>query len=465
MKKLFGSVFQSSSGTPIPNSYWVEPGRVLAGEYPGITRLEPSGQVQALLDAGITSFIDLTAEGELTPYDDGLEGKIKHRRFAITDHEVPDSPTILDDVVAEIDADLAEDRRVYVHCRAGIGRTGMAVGCYLIHRGLDNQAAYDRLQELWQRCARSRSWPSVPETEAQIRYLMSWQSSRSRAAGASARIEGALLGLAVGEGLGHLTAERRLTDASWLAEAKRVEQLPSGADTGMTLAAAESLLAKGCADADDQLARYVAMSQRPGQQQRMPAELKRVLAAWQWSRKRSPGSHDPKNLDAHPVARTLAAALFAKGDAFKAAELATELARTTLQAPLVLDVARVWAATLVQVLSGATKTQVATMTTAREAMHGRVVKAPIAALLSGDSTSSQPVDGALNIVAQALEAFKTTHSFESAVREGAKTSPSCAALVGTLAGASYGARAIPAEWIAALPEADALRALARRFGA
>jgi ADP-ribosylglycohydrolase len=465
MIKLFGSVFQSSPGNPIPNSYWVEPGRLLAGEYPGITRPESAGRVQTLLDAGITSFIDLTAEGELPPYNVDLGNRARHRRFAITDHELPSSPEFFDDVIAAIDADLSEGRRIYLHCRAGIGRTGMAVGCYLIHRGLDGKAAFDRLQELWQRCARSRSWPSVPETEEQIRYLMSWQSSRSRTPDATARIEGALFGLAVGEALGHLTAEQRLADGSWIADAKRVEQLQSGADTGMTLAAAESLLAKGSADADDQMARYVAVSQRPGMQLRMPAELKRVLAAWQWSRKRNPGSHDPKNLDAHPLARTLAAALFAKGDAFKAAELATELARTTLQSPLVLDAARVWSATLVQVLSGATKSQVSTMTTARDAMHGRVVKAPIAALLAGDSTRTQPLDGAINIVAQALAAFKTTQSFEAAVRQGAKTSPSCAALVGTIAGACYGVRAIPAEWVAALPEADTLRALARRFGA
>lgn len=464
MIKLFGSVFQSSPGTPIPNSYWVEPGRLLAGEYPGPTRSE-SGRVQALLDAGITSFIDLTAEGELPPYDGGLGRNVLHRRFAIPDHSLPTSPEHFDSVMAAIDADLVEGRRVYVHCRAGIGRTGMAVGCYLIHRGLDGEAAFDKLQTLWQRCARARSWPMVPETEEQIRYLKSWESSRSRALDASARVQGSLLGLAIGEALGQLTADQRFSDASWLAEAKRVEQLQSGADTGMTVAAAESLLAKGKVDADDQLARYVTMSQRPGMQLRMPAELKRVLAAWQWSRKRNAGSHDPKNLDAHPLARSLAAALFAKGDAFKAAELAMEIARATLQAPLVLDATRVWAATLVHVLSGATKAQVLTMNTAREAMHGRLEKAPIVALLNGDTSRSQPVDGAINVIAQALSAFHTTQSFEAAVRQAAKTSPSCAALAGTVAGATYGVTGIPQEWVAALTDAESLRALAHRFGA
>ena len=32
-------------------------------------------------------------------------------------------------------------RRVYVHCRAGIGRTGTVIGCYLAEQGLDGPAA------------------------------------------------------------------------------------------------------------------------------------------------------------------------------------------------------------------------------------------------------------------------------------------------------------------------------------
>jgi hypothetical protein len=47
--------------TPIPNSYWVQPGRLLAGEYPGsMSRADAMERVQRLLAAGITSFVDLT---------------------------------------------------------------------------------------------------------------------------------------------------------------------------------------------------------------------------------------------------------------------------------------------------------------------------------------------------------------------------------------------------------------------
>ena len=54
---------------PIPNSYWVIPGRFAAGEYPGA--IEPRNaatKLRSLLSAGIDHFIDLTEAGELLPY-------------------------------------------------------------------------------------------------------------------------------------------------------------------------------------------------------------------------------------------------------------------------------------------------------------------------------------------------------------------------------------------------------------
>ena len=39
---------------PMPNSYWVDPGRFAAGEYPGaLDAGEAEGKVTALLEAGI----------------------------------------------------------------------------------------------------------------------------------------------------------------------------------------------------------------------------------------------------------------------------------------------------------------------------------------------------------------------------------------------------------------------------
>jgi len=50
---------------PIPNSYWVIPGRFLAGEYPGaLIEPEARGKLRRMLETGITCFIDLTEPGE-----------------------------------------------------------------------------------------------------------------------------------------------------------------------------------------------------------------------------------------------------------------------------------------------------------------------------------------------------------------------------------------------------------------
>jgi ADP-ribosylglycohydrolase len=466
--KFFGDSSPAWPAAPVPNSYWVEPGRLLAGEYPGSPRAEGQARIQALLQAGITSFIDLTGEGELPPYSFDLEKlgarNVVHRRFPILDHGLPDSPQTMADIAAAIEADLAGGRRVYVHCRAGIGRTGMAVGCYLICQGLDASAAFDKLQTLWQRCSRARSWPSVPETPEQVQYLRSWIAPGGGARSAEAqRAEGALVGLACGEALTLATMDKRLNEGAWLVESKRLGELTTGADTAMTIAAAESLLQSGVHDANDQLQRYLAWTQQPGVQARVPNELKRVLATWQWSRKSNPGSHDPKNLDAHSLARTLAPALFAKGDVFRAADLAAEVSRSTLQSPLVLDTCRVWAATLTAALKGATKPELLTMHAAQDVLRNRQLKPQVAALVQGNWARTEPADSAIALLASALDIFRFTQSFEAAIREAARSVSTCGALVGALAGAHYGIRNVPSEWLRAIPERARLLELARRF--
>ena len=50
---------------------------------------------------------------------------------------------------------LRRGQRVYLHCRAGIGRTGMVVGCLLAERRCRRREALEELNRLWQR-ARAR---------------------------------------------------------------------------------------------------------------------------------------------------------------------------------------------------------------------------------------------------------------------------------------------------------------------
>jgi len=59
---------------PIPDSYWLVDGQLLAGEYPGSwTRHGAEAKLALFLDAGIRTFIDLTCDTEpLEPYEGAL---------------------------------------------------------------------------------------------------------------------------------------------------------------------------------------------------------------------------------------------------------------------------------------------------------------------------------------------------------------------------------------------------------
>ena len=84
---------------PLPNSYWDTP-LLLASEYPGALReADAAPRLDALLGAGIRDFYDLTAAGELQPYETQLRERatrlaipaesIRFHRFPIHDGSVP----------------------------------------------------------------------------------------------------------------------------------------------------------------------------------------------------------------------------------------------------------------------------------------------------------------------------------------------------------------------------------------
>jgi hypothetical protein len=160
---------------PLPNTYWVIPGRILAGEYPGgADDGEARARLARLHEAGIDSFVDLTEDGELPPYRHLLPSHCDYLRSAIVDTRVPNNVAQTQEILVAIRAALDRGRRVYVHCRAGIGRTALIMGCFLADEQADGKAALRMLNRLWLQSERAAIWPKVPQTPEQADYIRHW---------------------------------------------------------------------------------------------------------------------------------------------------------------------------------------------------------------------------------------------------------------------------------------------------
>jgi hypothetical protein len=162
-------------GAPLPDSYWVVPGRLLAGRCPGL-RCDDAGaraELEALRGAGIRLIVDLTegTEWGLPQYAGFVAPPAVRRRHPIPDFGCP-SLGGMREILDGIDAALASDANVYVHCYAGIGRTGTVVSCYLVRHGMDPVEA----METTSRWRGTRSPQSVEQED----FVLGWREPGKR---------------------------------------------------------------------------------------------------------------------------------------------------------------------------------------------------------------------------------------------------------------------------------------------
>lgn len=167
---------------PIAESYWVEPDRFLAGEYPGSYNPEKARRrMDAFLEAGFKDFIDLTGISELVPYDDILKEEalaygvdVNYTHMPIRDFGIPSRESMAY-ILDLIDEALAAGRKVFLHCWGGVGRTGTTVGCYLVRHGKTGEEALTQIAEWWQHVPKQDRHPISPETEIQRDFIRNWR--------------------------------------------------------------------------------------------------------------------------------------------------------------------------------------------------------------------------------------------------------------------------------------------------
>lgn len=172
---------------PYPRSYWVVPGKFLAGCYPGsLDPAEAELKIARLVACGISSIICLMEENErdrsgnrFAPYtplylkvarEQGVAAS--WHRHPIHDQGVPTKKQMTA-ILDRIDESLGRELPVFVHCWGGKGRTGMVVGCWLARHGVAE--GVDLLKSVqYLRRHDPKGYDPSPDTAEQRRFVLEW---------------------------------------------------------------------------------------------------------------------------------------------------------------------------------------------------------------------------------------------------------------------------------------------------
>jgi len=113
-------------GTHI-DMFWILPGELAGMSHPGTAK----ATYQGLRDTGITGIATLT-QGPLPQFVTEEFG-FDYIHLPVRDFSAP-SPEQINRFVKFCDLNIEKNGAVTAHCRAGIGRTGVMLACYLVHR-------------------------------------------------------------------------------------------------------------------------------------------------------------------------------------------------------------------------------------------------------------------------------------------------------------------------------------------
>jgi hypothetical protein len=173
---------------PLPHTWWAVPGRWLCGPFPGDRDPNHAAlRIGTLLDAGIRAFINLQDEDETNadgqyflPYRNLARrlakerelGELFYLRCPVRDMDVPDA-RMMAWLLDQINALLAAEHPIYLHCWGGHGRTGTAVGCWLMEHLDDKRQVFQELKRMRQHDPYLGTF-RCPQTQDQERFVRRW---------------------------------------------------------------------------------------------------------------------------------------------------------------------------------------------------------------------------------------------------------------------------------------------------
>ncbi len=228
-------------------------------------------------------------------------------------------------------------------------------------------------------------------------------------------------------------------------------------DTSMALCLAESLVTKQCFDPEDQMGRYLNWWQwgymsATGSCFDIGITVREALRRFQQSGQAYSGSSDPMTAGNGSLMRLAPVVLFAHPDLATIHRLSAESSRTTHGAAEAIECCQLFAAMISAALAGNAKNDLLS------ALAFTPVQPKVAAIATGTfiAKTAGEIRGngyCVDSLEAALWCFFNTDSFEAAVLCAAnlgEDADTTAAITGQIAGAFYGANAVPAEWLANL---------------
>jgi protein-tyrosine phosphatase len=147
-----GSGFLAVMAKPVSGE-WIE------DEFLGIAN-EGVMQIVSLLESHEAYELGLQNEKELSE-----KNNMSFRSFQIKDRGLPQSVQEFRSFTKSLYHQIAEGRNSVIHCRAGIGRTGIVAAGVLLHYGFEPHGAFEHIS--------NRRGVQVPDTEEQKNWLIS----------------------------------------------------------------------------------------------------------------------------------------------------------------------------------------------------------------------------------------------------------------------------------------------------